>query len=353
MSARQKTRYPGVFKRYGKYEINYTDSNGRRVFEPVPGGLQDAQRARHKILERMNRGELVAPSKRTVSECVDLFLESAQHIRPKTRIIYESAARSQVKPRLGTVKISELSKRRVANMVAQMTEEGLSPWTVRGALTVLSGTCQFAIEEGWLGGNPVLQLSRRQKPQIGKQHMKILQTEEIGALLRGATEPYKGLFRLLIFTGLRISEALALNWEDIDFDSFKINVKESKTEAGVRRVSMVDFLARELAKMPVLPGHYPVFINDRGVRMNQKGVHYAFKAALKRAGLQDMRVHDLRHTFASLSIASGEDVVYVAKQMGHANPGITLKVYAQLFDGDAREVEARERMNSRFEGVGA
>lgn len=350
---RQSTRYPGVYFREREkgrvYEISYLDSTNRRIFKTVPGGLRDAQRERSRILEKMYGGEMVAPSKVKVDVLADLYMDSAHHLRPTTRYVYESAVRAQVKPRLGHLKVADLTRRRVARMVSDMTKDGLKPWTIRGTLTVLSRMCAYAIEEGWLGVNPVHQLDRRQKPQGTATQMRILEPEEIGQLIRFSNGDYKCLFRLLIFTGLRIGEALRLDWEDIDFDLGELRVKDSKTAAGVRTVVLPEFLLKALAGMDGTTG--PVFLNEYGERMKQRRVHTAFKASLKRAKLPDMRVHDLRHTFASLLIAQGEDLVYVANQMGHSNPETTLRVYAKLFEPTARKKQARERMQATFSGL--
>jgi integrase len=350
---RQTTKYPGIYFRErvkGRvYEIAYVDSTNRRVFKTVPGGLRDAQRERARILERMNRGELVAPSKRLVGELADLYLDSVK-IRPNTMVVYRSAVKAQIKPRLGEWKVSDLTRRSVGNLVTDMEKDGLAAWTIRGTLTVLSGMCSFAMDEGWLGVNPVLQLTRRQRPTGTRSDMRILSSEEIAQLLRHSNGNHRDLFRLLIFTGLRISEALALDWEDVDFDLACVRIRSSKTDAGVRSVELPEFLLRSLASMNGESG--PVFLNQNGNRMYKRQVQKFFKTTLKRAKLDDMRLHDLRHTFASLLIAQGEDIVYVASQMGHSNASTTLRVYARLFDGDKRKIQARERMHEAFQEVG-
>ncbi len=357
---RERTKHPGVYRRYGKYEISYTDSHDKRVFKTMPKGasLKDAQRERSRILEKMYGGETVVRSKLTVSEVLDKYLESTFYLRPKTQIVYESAARAQLRPRLGRVKISNLTRGRVAHMISEMTEEGLSSWTVRGALTVLSGACVYAMEQGWLGVNPVAQLDRRHKPKNTSGQMRILQPEEISALLRSTTEPYRLLFKTLIFTGLRIGELMRLRWDDVDFDLACLTVRESKTEAGLRTVELPEFLLKDLAGLALeqlaersIKEESQVFRGPKGGPIKLTVIYENYKKALEKAGLPSMRIHDLRHTFASLLIAQGEDIVYVASQMGHSNPGTTLKVYAKLFDGDARKVLAREKMQSQWSHI--
>ncbi len=347
---RKATNYPGIYLRNGKYEISYTDSNMVRRFKTVPGGLRDAQRARAKILERMHGGERIAPSKKTVAELADLYMDSAYHLRPRTRVTYESLIKAQVKPRIGNVKVSALTRRRIGALVGDMIQEDFTTWYIRGVLTVLSRMSAYAVEEGWLGANPVSQLDKNQRPKGQRKEMTILDSGGVYLLLSKSNGNYKDLFRLLIFTGLRIGEALALDWEDIDFDRSHLRVRTSKTSAGVRTVELPEFLLKSLASMEGVSG--PVFLNQFSERMKYRVVARSFKATLKRAKLPDMRVHDLRHTYASLQISLGEDAVYVASQMGHSDPGMTYKIYAQLFDGDKRKAAARERMNSAFEGVG-
>ncbi len=193
--------------------------------------------------------------------------------------------------------------------------------------------------------------------------MKILSSDDIQAVLRASEKgapvfqdgkpttamingAFHPLFMTAIFAGLRIGELLALQWEDVDLLNGELHVRESKTEAGVRTVVVPDFLVRELADLPDTEGH--VFKTQDGAAMHPRTVSRALEAALKRAGVERCRFHDLRHTYASILIGMGQDVTLVADQMGHSSPKVTLTTYAKLFNPTSRRAEMKKQMQNNF-----
>jgi integrase len=128
-----------------------------------------------------------------------------------------------------------------------------------------------------------------------------------------------------------------------------------KTEAGRREVILAPALAKSLRER-WLASHFKaprdfVFCNTVGRGLDYRDVGEAFRHAVKRAGLQapgKLTLHSLRHGFASLLIANGLNVVYVSRQLGHANPSITLEVYAHLFDRADHAASARHALDSSY-----
>ena len=158
---------------------------------------------------------------------------------------------------------------------------------------------------------------------------------------------YRPLFELLAFTGLRIGEALGLRWGDVDFEAGVLHVRQQlgrdrlprklKTPAGRREVILcapVTELLSALRGTDALGVEELIFRTTTGRGLDHRHVGDAFRLALRRAGLQGpgrLSLHSLRHGFASLLIANGLDVVFVSRQLGHANPTVTLSTYAHLF----------------------
>jgi integrase len=171
------------------------------------------------------------------------------------------------------------------------------------------------------------------------------------------SDDWRPLISFLIFTGLRITEALNVKWEDIDLEAGTVTVGVSKTRAGTgRSVILIPALASTLRRHR-LRSHYSasesyVFPNAKG-EMGDRNYILAkvLKPATKAAGVTEVTLHELRHTFASILIGQGFDVTFVADQLGHSDPGITLKVYAKLYDPAQRRNEAREKLQTAFGGL--
>ncbi len=176
---------------------------------------------------------------------------------------------------------------------------------------------------------------------------------------------YRPLFELLAFTGLRIGEALGLTWADVDFDTGLLSVHRQlsryrehaklKTEAGRRQIvlapAMVRLLrARWLASAQKGPDDF-VFTNSVGRPLDYRHVGEAFRVAVRRAGVRAdgrLSLHSLRHGYAPLLIAEGLDVVFVSRQLGHADPGVKLSVYAHLFARAKHALAARSAIEASY-----
>jgi integrase len=354
-SHRYPTKHPGITYRldskgHRRYYIDFTDTSQKRVFKRVPGNLEDARRERARILERMGKGEKVVNSKLTIDDLIDVYLKTQTgHLKPKTYSGYQYNLDHYVSPRLGSRKINALGVGDIAGFITQMKRDGFKAWTIRGCLTPMSGMFRYAVRQGWMSKNPILDLERNERPKSDQATMRILSTDEIQQLLASSTDTYRLLFTTAVFTGLRIGELLRLRWEDVDLLNHRIIVKESKTTAGLREVSLPDFLVRMLAGAAYTDGE--VFKTREGQPMKHRRVNRALEETLKRGGIPHVRFHDLRHTFASLLIAQREPITYIAEQMGHTKASTTLDIYGKLFEGDKAMKEARMRMEENFAGV--
>ena len=309
----------------------------------------------------------------TVGEVARLWLErgTGQKGRwaPSTLEGYERIVRRHIEHStdpsqrpLGTVKLRELSIDRVARW-SEANERALAPTTAVIALVTLGQVCRFAVRRGWLAANPVAKLEPAEKPHWTPKQSAILEPE-LAALLEHAGN-HRLLFEFLAHTGLRIGEALGLTWADIDHDNGLIRVHRQlsrqrehaplTTEAGRREVILAGPLARRLREHRLAnrykqPSDF-VFANTLGRGLDYRDVGEGFRKAVKRAGLRapgKLTLHSLRHGFASLLIANGLNVVYVSRQLGHANPSITLEVYAHLFERADHAQAAREALEASY-----
>jgi integrase len=244
----------------------------------------------------------------------------------------------------------------------------LSPASINKTIDVLQWLLSLAVEYGHVDRNPAL--GRRRRLTARRRRQRHLDSaDQIEALLRAAAELDRDprwlipdrlpVITTLLFAGLRAHELAALRWRDIDLPARRIYVRRSKTPAGEREISLLPILARHLlAHRDHLPPKGPddlVFRTGRdGVRTKDNVRWRVVAPALARADRlleadghpplpEGLTPHSLRHTFASLLIATGEDPVSVMCQMGHADPGFTLRTYGHLM---RRHPEERARLGA-------
>jgi integrase len=300
-----------------------------------------------------------------------LLVSNVAELRPRTRERYETSLDRHLRPRFGRRQLATITEDDVAALIADMRtgiyfteqdgrlverkrEKGYAPWTIRGVLVPLSRVFSFAVRRGYLAVNPVSRLERGERPRVGKRERRVLDSAEIPALLGKALPGYRTLLAAAVYTGLRQSELLGLRWENVDFAGGFVRVRhqldrsggyvEPKTLQAVRDVVLAPALARLRHRRTALARGFaratdPVFANAAGGPFQHRNVQVrGFDKAAARArinveggGRRKATFHDLRHTFASLLIAHGADVVHVSRQLGHADPAITLRVYADEF----------------------
>lgn len=237
----------------------------------------------------------------------------------------------------------------VARLIAELSAT-LRPSSVRAVVNVLSRVMSRAVRRGAITTNPVAGLERWERPQGRPREMRILQRHEIGRFLAAAPERHRPMLATLVFCGLRIGEALALRWSDVDVAAGRLRVRwqidaetgervEPKTITAKRDIVLMPALAKMLAASRIASAYSgdddPVFASRAGTPLVRSNVRARIlRPTIENAGLggadrPTVRTHDLRHTFASLLIATGASVV---SQMGHRKPTVTLDVYAYLFD---------------------
>jgi len=197
--------------------------------------------------------------------------------------------------------------------------------------------------------------------------MKYLNVEEVKKLLQVAEENNDrnyALFYIAIVTGMRQGELLGLKWKNVDLEKGVISVKNNlkrlpggglvldkpKTESSIRSIRIgnrtVEVLKNQIERIKVEKGKASVVWQDRdfvfpstiGTVMDPSSLVKKFKQSLKRAGLSDIRFHDLRHTAASLMLNNGVDILVASRRLGHAKPSITLDVYGHLLTSVQNEV---------------
>jgi integrase len=287
-------------------------------------------------------------------------------VKPNTLENYAGQLKRHVLPRLGDRRLDEIDVDDILGLIGDLSELGYAGWTIQSVLKPLSRLLVHAQRRGIIAINPISKLERSERPRVGRREQRILNREEIGRLLESAAPRYRTLLATAIFSGLRQGELLGLRWRDIDLAEEVIHVRSAlnrqrrdvppKTRHGVRDVVLMPGLAGALEKHRIHsrfngPDDF-VFASQLGGPLHWANVsRRALKPALKRAAIQPLRWHDLRHTFASLLIAGGANVVFVSRQLGHSSTDITLRVYAHLFDCAEHAQRTHEMLQEMFGSV--
>lgn len=230
----------------------------------------------------------------------------------------------------------------------------LSNGTINRTIGLLTTILELAVEYGYIESNPAQGRKRRLKEP--KPSRSRLQREQVKALLAAAAEldreardddnrRRQPLFAVLVLAGLRISEALDLRWRDVHLPERKLCVAEAKTDTGIREVDLTPELQKMLLEYRLRTTHNGpddrVFPTKKGKRDNPSNIRNRFLAnAVKRAngeltttGNREMKritPHSLRRTFVSLLFIAGADLPYAMAQAGHADPRMTLGIYAEM-----------------------
>jgi integrase len=272
-------------------------------------------------------------------------LEAERHSATLERVRVEEAARAEAEAREPRYIAPDDVPRRAVRI-------GNAPGTISNALTPFREMLGHAVEWGYLSANPAAGVKR---PRVPRQEMHVLGVDEVGRMLEAADDEWRTLLLCAVTTGLRQGELLALRWGDVDWNSGRLWVrrsvdrrgrfKETKTAGSVRAVAITPTLAAALRRhqlaSPFSAENELVFPSKTGGPLDGGNVRRrAFARALRRAGLPQIRFHDLRHSYASLLIAQGEHPKLIAEQLGHASVQITLDRYGHLMDqsyGDASE----------------
>lgn len=234
--------------------------------------------------------------------------------------------------------------------------------TVNYALRILRGVLQDAVDLGCLNENVAARVKRLRAPDgDGKDAMHFLTPAEIGRLLNAADEPWRSLYEVAVYTGLRRGELLGLRWRDVDLEAAVLHVRRSlgrikdgdayvvreapvKTKASRRMVDLSPSIVQTFLAIPAGddPEQDYVFRSRIGGWIDPDNVDRALKRHLTLARLpEDIRLHDLRHTFASLLIAVNAHPKYIQAQMGHTSITVTMDRYGHLMRIGFERVGAR------------
>ena len=291
----------------------------------------------------------------TLGEYLDRWLSDSVKgtVRVSTYERHEAITRLHIKPSIGRVGLKKLTPAHVRGLYSEKLDSGLAPATVCKIHSTLHKALSQAVSDGTVPRNAAEVKAPRPTPE----EMRPLSEAEAQAFLEAARESgdrFEALYVLAITTGMRRGELLALRWDDVDLERATLRVGralvreggrhtlgETKTRRGRRKVNLTprtmnalkihrkEQLEEKLRCAALYQDNGLIFASGAGTAMNPENlVKRSFKPLLKRAGLPEIRFHDLRHTCATMLLGRGVHPKFVQELLGHATIAMTLDTYS-------------------------
>ncbi len=384
VTVRQKT------KGRGKPWWVFISHNGSRTSRRV-GDKNAAEKVASEIRAKLKLGQFSLDENREgpiprFKHCAKAWIEITVPATCKESTVsdYQAILDNHVLPFFEDLKINEITEGKIKELLFSKVNGGKAGSTVSHIKNVISGVLNQAVDDDLITVNPALNLGTKFMKKIndaiesrkvsngdeGKGEPDPLTQKELKLLLDKVQKHYSEhypLFLLLARTGVRIGEALGLQWGDIDFNSRFINLKRSLSRGKIttlkgkrgRRVDMSLQLAEALKAhmvkskekgMKLGLGDYPeyVFTNRLGGFVDVNNWRRrVFIKALEKAKFRQIRIHDLRHTYATLRISKGDNIADASNQLGHFSETFTMKIYYHWMPGK-KKAEVDELDDQEF-----
>ena len=372
---------------------------GKQIQKSFTGKTQKEVREKLQAAAvAVNDGDYLEPTALTLGTWLDTWL--AEYCGDKKYLTlkkYERDCRVHIKPALGAVKLSKLtapiiqkfynelgrtgkaiqSKDSKGNIVTR--HEPLSPQSIRGIHGVLTKALNVAQRQGMIKHNPTVLCT---VPKLEKKEVAPLTEEQLKAFLALCdTEAYGDIYKVIVFTGLREGEALGLTWDCVDFakGELKINKQLQRRGKGAELVPTKNSKPRYLTAPPLvmqilrqqqtrqLEERFKagemwqgfqnaeqrktalVFTKADGTFIAANSLYVRYKRLAQKIGAPNSKVHDLRHTFAVLSLQNGDHVKTVQENLGHATAAFTLDVYGHV--SERMKQDSADRMQQYINSI--
>ena len=336
--------------------INY---NGKRKAKLI-GDKRAAEDVASAIREKLKKGEFRIEDNNgpLFKDYAQKWLETdvASACKYSTYQGYEIELRRHILPVLGNKRLSDISKKDIKDLIYAKYKEGLSQNTVRNIKMCLSGVLSSAVDDELIPKNVASKVGKFTKKKDQKEEINPYTVEETALFLEACQRYYPRYYPSFLCgfrTGMRIGELVAIQWPDIDFNSRFIEVRRNYVcgrittpkSGKTRRVDMTPQLAETLNKLRIerkkealkrgwkeVPEW--VFCNEEGNILDVGNLRKrVFYKCQEKAGLRRVRLHDMRHTYATVRISKGDNIADVSKQLGHSSVQITTDVYYHWMPG--------------------
>lgn len=369
----------------GRWEARFTvgrdPGTGKQIQRSVYGSTQKEVRQKlAQAVAEVDNGTYQAPSKMTVGQWLDIWQKDyLGGVKPFTAQGYEKNVRVYIKPALGAIKLDALNAHTVQKFINDMgkpheDKPPLSPKTVRNAHGVLHKALQQAVKVGYIRFNPA---DACELPRLERKEINPLDSDAMAAFMRAiGGHRFETIYLTMLFTGMRRGEAFGLLWDCVDLDKGTIRIdrqlqnipgrpgefrlistKNGKGRTITAAPFVVELLKKHRARQlrdrlksgPLWQDHGYVFCNEVGEHLSPSTVYHNYKEIVASIGLPDLRLHDLRHSYAVASLRAGDDVKTVQSNMGHHTAAFTLDVYGHVTEEMKRA--SADRMEAYIKGI--
>lgn len=377
---------------------------GKQVQKSFTGKTQKEVREKMQAAAvEVNNSSYLEPSKLTLAQWLDIWLDSLYSQKPGTIRHYRAQIEAHIKPKIGALKLADLQKSDFDRFYKYLLTSGketkkkdpssgkmvvvarapLSQKSVKNIHVILKAAIGAAIDEGKLQTDPMRKVEFKTPP---KPEIHPLDDEQVKAYLAAVeADPLALMLKFILFTGLREGEAMGLTWDCVNFRTGQITIRQQlqdlgKANGGMTIVPTKNSKVRVLTPAPSvlyllkqqqakqLEDRFRagdtwtgwqtedarkkalVFTNAFGGCFRPKTVYQHNRKIAAAAGIDSCRVHDLRHTFAVLSLQNGDDVKTVQSNLGHATAAFTLDVYGHVTD--RMKSESAARMEAYIKSIG-
>jgi integrase len=346
------------------------------------GGFRTKKEAQEFLTDTMaaiRGGVFSEPTKVTLGEFLTQRWLPARKLslRPSTWSSYEVAINRHVLPQLGGVQMQQLSPDRLDRFYADLSAAGLAPKTVRNIHVMIHKALHDAVRKNLVPRNAAEAADPPKLTRSSRSDMSTWTPEQLRDFFAGiAHHRLAAAYLLAATTGMRRGEVLGLRWADVDFIARHLHVRQTilsvnyeltygrpKTLRGERKIALDTETIRALRahrvaqqrEMDVLGAGYRdqdlVFARENGDAVHPDYFSQTFDRTVKRLGLPKIRLHDLRHTHATLGLKAGVPIKVMSDRLGHATTAFTMDIYTHAIP--AIEHEAAEQIADLVFGIGS
>lgn len=348
----------GSIHRRGDRWIAYWRSDtpkGRKQHTKVFRTKKEAQEFLNDTLAAIRGGVFSEPTKVTFGEfLIERWLPTKKMgVRPSTFASYRGLVERHVVPALGHVQIQQLSADRLDLFYADLVDRGYATKTVRNIHVLVHRALTDAVRKNLVPRNVADAADPPKLNRANRDEMKTWTPEQLREFFAGIGDhPLATAYVLAATTGMRRGEVLGVRWKDIDFDARRLHVQQTiltveyeivvgrpKTRRGERKVALDDQTLSLLGRHEVRQRHERALVGDayedndlvfarpEGTPVHPDYFSQTFDRTVRRLGLPKIRLHDLRHTHATLGLAAGVPVKVISDRLGHATSSFTQDIY--------------------------
>lgn len=369
----------------GRYTTGFDPGTGKQIQKSVTGKTQKevAQKIK-ELTAALDAGTYIAPHKMTVGQWLDTWQnEYLPNVKPSTVSSYEATIRNHLQPGLGAIRLDSLTTHDIQEFYNSLhspseSRNALSSKTIKNIHGILHHALEQAMLNNYIRSNPS---NACVIPKAIKKKVKPMNEHQIADFLKAIKgHKYENMFLVALFTGMRQGEVCGLQWECVDFtdgtilidkqlQSLRSGVRGDKekyalvpTKNGKERTItaapyVMDVLWQVKKEQDLNRKHNSdlfqdnglVFTDEFGTRITPQALYRAFKLVVCELGMPTVRFHDPRHSYAVVSLKSGDDVKTVQENLGHATAAFTLDVYGHVTE--KMKKDSADRMQAFIKSV--